>query len=129
MTLPVIDRAVSTAAAINTAHGPELATGATAGIEQPRLAQLLQSVCIGLKALALVQNRAVPVEAVLFQTGEQCIGCARSFPGRVQILHAHPPLATGRARVQVAGQGADQRAEMQRAGRGWGKAADVVGVR
>jgi len=115
--LPTTRRAVSTAAAINAAHDPKVAASAITSIEQPLLEQLLQGMFVGLTTLTLIKHRAVPVEAVLFQAVEQRIRRSRLLPRRVQILYAYLPFAIGSARVQVAGQSADQRAEMQRAGR------------
>src|SRR5690625_2424314 len=84
---------------------------------------------VGLTTLTLIKHRAVPVEAVLFQAVEQRIRRSRLLPRRVHVLYAYLPFAIGRARVQVAGQSADQRAEIQRAGRWRGETADVVGMR
>ena len=59
-------------------------------------------------ALALMDQLAVPLESVVFEGLQDCHLRTRDFTWRVQIFHAHQPLPTDGARVEVGSQCRDQ---------------------
>src|SRR5262249_8570834 len=74
---------------------------------------------------ALPDHGPVPLESVILEDAKNRVCCATFFPRPVEVLHAHQPLAPDRARFQVAADGGDQRAEMQRTG-GRGREAPPI---
>lgn len=66
--------------------------------------------------LALPADLAVPAEAVGLQATQDLVRSTGCFAGWIDVVDAHQPFATGRQRLQVAGGGGYQGAEVQGAG-------------
>ena len=79
------------------------------------------------QAGALVADRTVPLETVALKRGQDRRCCPGLFAWRVDILDPDEPSTTFLTRLQAAGNGSEQRAEMQRARGRWRKPADVWG--
>ncbi len=82
--------------------------GAAAGVGMPRLEQPRQRRRMGGMAGALVDDGAVPFEAVALQ-GLQNARCGGGLlPGRIDILDAQQPAAAAVASLQIAGSRGEQ---------------------
>jgi hypothetical protein len=68
---------------------------------------------VGRSGVALVDDRAVPFEAVALQCFQDAFDCARLLSGRVDILDANQPVATALACLQIAGGCSQQGTEMK----------------
>lgn len=79
------------------------------------------------QAGALIADRTVPLETVALKRGQDRRCCPGLFAWRVDILDPDEPLTAFLTRLQAAGNGSEQRAEMQRARGRWRKPADVLG--
>ena len=73
------------------------------GVEQVVKSRLVRGL-----AAALVDDGAVPFEAVSIQRGKNAFRGARLLPGRVDVLDAQQPVAAVSARLQVAGSRSEQ---------------------
>src|SRR6478609_9721234 len=76
-------------------------------------------------SLALVDDLAVPGEAQALEGSQDVVGGARNTTGPVEVLDAHEPAAFRRTRIEKAGDGGDERTEVQRPRRRWGEPTDV----
>src|SRR5690606_14623398 len=95
--------------------GDDLPARAIAVIGQIVVEPSIDGVLIKVQPLALVEDLAVPVQAIAVQR----VKYVRSGPGEVaggnQIFHAHQPGATLMTGIQRTDDGSEQRAEMQEA--------------
>jgi len=115
--------AVAAGAGIEVAS-PEFTAGAAAGVDL--IAELGKRGGVGFVALALVEDGAVPNEAIGLKGAEDAIGGAGDGAWRVKVLNADEPLAAGAAGVEIAGGGGDEAAEVEVPG-GRGGEASAVG--
>ncbi len=99
-----------------------------AGAAEHRLLafQTRQRLAVGCAATALEHDLPVPFEAVRLERPENRPGGSGCFARRVQVLHAHEPLAAARARIETAADRRNERTEMQRPG-GRGREAPAIG--
>ncbi len=104
----------------------QLPPGAGAGEHQAALHELVECRLVELAALALVDDRAVPLEAMGFEGGANVGTDMAAAARRVDVLDAQQPFAAGGAGVAAARQRGDERAEMQRPGRRGREAAAVT---
>ncbi|MCY1459181.1 hypothetical protein D9M71_766330 [compost metagenome] len=65
-----------------------------AGVGQALIEQAIEHFGVGLVAIALANQVAIPLEAVAFQSLEYGRLGAGFFTGRIQVFHAHQPAAT-----------------------------------
>jgi hypothetical protein len=93
-----------------------LLLAALAWVAEVVLLQFVEGGAVRFTAVALVEDRIVPVEFVLIQLMENSIGCALHFPRWVNILHSDQPFTAMGFGIEVAGQRAHQRTKMQRTG-------------
>lgn len=68
----------------------------------------------------------MPVEAESFEGAENGIGGARYATRGVDVFHADEPLALVRLGIEVAGDGGDERAEMEGTRGRWREAAYIL---
>ena len=62
---------------------------------------------------ALVNDRAVPLEAIMLQCLQDALRCVRLLPGWIDILDADQPATAMPARLKIAGSCGEQGAEVQ----------------
>ncbi len=86
---------------------------AGAGVGQAMIEPALEDLGVGVMALALSHHLAVPFKTVALKRLENRRLRAGHFTRRVEILHAQQPLTVCRARIEIGGEGCDQRAKMQ----------------
>ena len=90
-----------------------------------RLLQPFQGGRVGSMTGALVDDGAVPLEAVTLKRLDNAICGVRLLPWRVDVLDTQQPAAAEVACLQVAGSRGEQGAEMQWPGGRGRKAPDV----
>jgi len=103
--------------------GGNLAPRAGAGVDVAVVAQLAQRGAIGITASALVEDLAIPLEGESGERAQDGVGGTGSGSLPVDVLDAQQPVASARTRIEIAADGRDERAEVQRARRRRGKAA------
>lgn len=91
--------------------------------------ELVERGLVGGASLALVENRAVPVEAESFEGTEYGIGGAGDTAGRVDVFHADEPLALVGVGIEVTGDGGNEGAEVEGTRGGGRETAYVLGLR
>ncbi|MNJ60748.1 hypothetical protein D3C77_565040 [compost metagenome] len=101
-------------------------TGACVG--KPLAEQAFDHFGIGVVTLALVDDFAVPCQAVAFQGVQDGRLGTGSFTRWVDVFHAQQPLPVHCARIEPGGQGCDQRTKMQESTGSRGEAPDIARV-
>ena len=105
----------------------QLAPGAAAFERVSAGPEPLQRLQVQRLAVALIYDRPVPVQAECLQGTQNPVRAAGDRAGGVEILDAKQPLAAVVARIEVASDGRQKRAEVQVARRRGGEAAYVWG--
>ena len=95
----------------------QLAARATAFESQSPRGKLMERCEIERQTLALISNFAIPLESKLLESAQYIICTTRYYSGSVEILHAHKPTPALRARIEVAADCCQERAEMEIPGR------------
>lgn len=101
-----------------------LMTGAPAGVEQITLHELLQGGFVVFGAWHLINDRAIPVQAVSLQTAEDGSTGTGFGPGRIQIFDTQKPFAALLSGADIAADSGQQGAGMQAPRRGRGEATN-----
>jgi hypothetical protein len=94
--------------------GGNLAPRTGAGIRLAGELQPGQCRPIEIQTPALDDDLAIPLKAEAFKRPQDAVGCARAAPRLVDVFDAQQPFAAVGARVKVAADCGDQRAEVQR---------------
>ena len=88
--------------------------------------KLIQGSLVEFPAFALIDDRAIPLEAVNLKQAQDFVGMGLAAAWLVQVFHAQQPLAAVPACIEITAHGGNQRAEMQRPGGRGRKAPDVI---
>ena len=107
-----------------TALRRQVLTAAGAGKNQSLRSQLIQSRQIGISALALSPDFAIPVQPQALQVGQDGFCRPGHFPRWIEILDPHQPTPAYRPCRQKAPDGGEQRSGVQAATGRWGEATD-----
>ena len=107
----------------------DLAAGAAAGEKRAAVPQPVERRAVSIAAPALADDRPVRLEPEGCQRPQDLVRGAGNLARRVEVIHAHQPLAAARARVGPTADRRDQRAEVERAGGRGREAAAIGGLR
>ena len=100
--------ACATAAIIDAPEfGDALAVAVTAK-QEAGLLQLFQRLVIGMAALTLIKQFAIPVQTMGLELIQDAVRRAGDFSGRIYIFNAHQPLSVVMSSVEKTGKGTDQ---------------------
>ncbi len=96
-------------------------------VEVPVQSQSIEQRLVGVEALRLPDDIAIPFEAEALERGQNFIGRTRHVARGIDILDAHEPAPAGGTGIQIAACRRDQRPEMERPCRRRRKAAAIAG--
>ena len=103
----------------------EIFTRATAAVGLTLIHQNRERSVVGRTILALPDDITVPLESVSFERAQNQIDGALLLPRRIDVFNTKKPESVMDSGLQVAGNGRDKRAEVQRTGRRVSEPADV----
>ena len=106
------------------AHGSQLFRGGIAAIRHAAGEQLLGDLAVARGAAILVDDLAVPIEFEPFQPVQDGVDRCRRRALAVGVLDSEQHLAAAAARIQPVEQRRPGASDMEKAGRGGGKARD-----
>src|SRR6266704_5362500 len=98
---------------------------ASTGKHRTLMRETFQRGSVGCIATALEHDFPVPFEPIRLEHLENRLGSPPSLTRPIEILHAHQPSSPVPARLEVAADRGDERAEMQQTGRGGCKAPTI----
>src|SRR5690606_30103055 len=104
----------------------QLFAGTGAIIGMVRCQQLGNRLFVSLAPGGLIEERAVPQQAMGFQCRQDLGGGLRRLAQWIDVFDSNQPGTLVMAGIQIASQGADQGAEMKWAGWGWRKTPDIA---
>jgi hypothetical protein len=99
--------ALATATVVNTTEPYNSLTIAVAAVTQAVTVQLCQCRFVGVIALTLIEQVAIPMQTMGFELFKNSCGGAGDFSGRITIFDSNQPLALMMARIDKAGQSTD----------------------